>query len=149
MAAEPRHLRGCHGRRLPESLHGDGAAHRARQHPAQHRVQRGVDPRSARAPGPLRPSLRGRPAGGGGRVDRVREAEGRGAARQRGRLVDDRRQLERGGQAGAHHRPLQRHRPRVPAVVRPDRRGRVPGAGAAVTRGRPAAMARMASARPR
>ena len=50
MEGRPRHVHGRDGRRLPQPLHGDGPAHRARQHPAERRVQRGVDPRPARLP---------------------------------------------------------------------------------------------------
>jgi hypothetical protein len=43
------------------------------------------------------------------------------------RLLDDRGQHERRGQAVPHHRALQRHRSGVPREVRRDRGGRLPG----------------------
>ena len=81
------------GRGLPQHVHADGAAHRAGQHPAQHRIQRRLgdrpDPPHARA----RPDAasRPRPRGGGG-LDRPRQVAGRGPAVQRGQLLDDRHQ---------------------------------------------------------
>ena len=70
----------------------------------------------------------GRPARGGGRVDGLRQEEGRGPPRQRGRLLDDGRQHERRGQARPHHRPLQRHGAGIPRMVRPGGRRWIPGA---------------------
>ena len=56
-------------------------------------------------------------------TDYVREKADRPAL-QRGQLLDDRHQLQRGGQANPHSRPLQRQRPCISRVVR---RGRGQG----------------------
>ena len=102
------------GRGLPQHVHAGGAAHRARQHSPQHRVQRrmgdGPDPLHARP----QPDARGCPAGGRGGLDRLRQGDGQGPALQRGQLLDDRHQLQCGGQADPHHRALQRQRAGLP-----------------------------------
>ena len=50
----PQTYLGLHGRGLPQHDDADGAAHRARQHPAQHRIQRRLGDR----PDPLRAGTR-------------------------------------------------------------------------------------------
>ena len=57
-------------------------------------------------------------AGGRGGLDRLRQGEGRRPAVQRGQLLDDRHQPQRGGQADPHPRALQRQRPGLPRAVR-------------------------------
>ena len=71
------HIHGRDGRWLPEHVHGDGAAHRARQHSAQHRIQRRMDPRSAR--------LHGRARSGQGTPGERPWTSGRGSSRKRAR----------------------------------------------------------------
>ena len=44
-------------------------------------------------------------------LDRPRQVAGRGAAVQRGQLLDDRREPQCRGQTDPHHQPLQRQRP--------------------------------------
>ena len=114
------HLHRRDGRWLPEHVHGDGPAHRARQHSAQHRntTSNGSAICSATWTRAVWRVADARPRGGG-RVDGLRQEEGRGPPRQRGRLLDDGRQHERRGQARPHHCPLQRHGARIPRVVRP------------------------------
>ena len=64
------------------------------------------------------PDARGGHRGGRGVLDRSREVAGRGTAVQRGQLLDDRHQQQRGGQADPHHRALQRQCPGVSRAVR-------------------------------
>ena len=60
-----RHARG----RLSQHADGAGSAHRARQHPAGHRTQRGISDRHAAVHAGTQLHACGNPAGAGGRVD--------------------------------------------------------------------------------
>ena len=113
-----------HGPRIPQHDDADGAAHRARQYPAQHRIQR----RLGYGLGSLRAGQEFDPAGSDHRrcgiMDRSRQGARRRAVVQRGQFLDDRDQLQHRRQTDPHHRPLQRQRAGLP---RPLRRGRGEG----------------------
>ncbi len=110
----------AHGASVPEHADADGAAHRARQHPAQHRIQRRLDHR----PDPLCAGEGPHPSGGDRsrrrRLDRSRQGARRRAIVERGGFLDDRDQPQCRRQNQAHRRPLHRQRAGLP---RPLRRG--------------------------
>ena len=118
------------GRGLPQHADGDGPACRARQLSARRRIQRRMGDR----PAPLR--ARPRPDAHRGhrrrrrRLDRPRHGAGRGAADERDRLVDDRRQPQRRGQADPQDHALQRRPPRLSRALRCGGGGRITQAGA-------------------
>ena len=113
-----------HGPRISQHDDADGAAHRARQYSAQHRIQRRLGHRAdplCRENSLTR--LEATPAGVESWTDHVK-ALGVGPAVQRGQFLDDRHQLQRRGQADPHRRPLQRQRA---GLSRAMRRGRGEG----------------------
>ncbi|MFC7539760.1 hypothetical protein ACFQU2_10265 [Siccirubricoccus deserti] len=118
VGAWPADLHGGDGGGLPQHADADGAAYRARQHPAQHRVQRGLGDRADRPHAGQGAERGGCAAGGGGGLDRACEGGGRRAALERDQLLVHRREQQRRGQADPHHRPLQRQRPGLSRLVR-------------------------------
>ena len=78
---------------FPEHADADGTAHRARQHSAQHRIQRRMGDRADAVCDEERVDAAGSDAGGREILDRSRQGAWRGAAVQRGRFLDDRHQL--------------------------------------------------------
>ena len=113
-----------HGPRISQHADADGTAHRARQHSAQHRIQRRLGHRADRVCEGEEADAAGGDAGGRRVLDRPRQGAWRGPAVQRGQFLDDRHQLQRRRQADPHRRPLQRQRA---GVSRTMRRGRGEG----------------------
>jgi hypothetical protein len=107
---------------FPNMLMADGPAHRARQHPAQHRIQR----RMGHRPDPLCARHAADAAGGHARR---RRRHGPTTSRRWGGLLSNEVNSwmtginsQRRRQADPHHRPLQRQRARLPRAMR---RGRL------------------------
>ena len=76
----PADLSRHHGRRLPQHDDADGPAHRAGQHPAQHRIQRRMGHRHAQPCARARHHAHRSDARGRAVVDRPRQVAGRRAA---------------------------------------------------------------------
>ena len=95
-----------HGRWFSQHDDADGAAHRAREHSAQHRIQRRLGERSDAICRRERPHAARSHRRGRGVLDRSRESAWGRPIIQRSELVDDRDQLQRRGQADPHRRAL-------------------------------------------
>src|SRR4051794_35225072 len=125
----PRHP----GGRLPQHADGDGAACRARQHPARRRILRRLGDRT----GPLRPRPWPDPHRGhrGGRhcLDRPRAGGQRGSAVHGGRFVDDRHQPQCRRKAGSPDHALQRRPSGLPRTLRSSGGGQLSRTGAGLS----------------
>src|ERR1043166_2808463 len=118
------------GGRLPQHADGHGAARRARQFSARRRIQCRLGDRSDPACARTRRHAHRGHGRWRGAVDRPRQGEWRGLAVQRDRLVDDRRQPQRRGQADPQDHALQRRPSHVSRTLRCRCCRRVPRAGA-------------------
>ena len=121
------------GRGLPQHVHADGPAHRAGQHPAQHRIQRRLgdrpDPPHARARSHAAPTRR--PEGVAAWTDHVKSL-GEGLLSNEVNSWMTGINTQRRRQADPHHRPLQRQRAGLPGALRRGGGEWVSGAGAGV-----------------
>ena len=96
--------------RVPEPVHAARPAYRAGQYPALDRVQRGLGDGDAAPPPGQRHHPRRAPARGRRGLDGARGGGGARPAVHGGRFLDDRREQQCRGQAGAARRALHRQR---------------------------------------